>query len=109
MKALLHLRKSQRRFLIGVVILILGAIVFAWVYPAFGDAWTMLRHTNSTKDIPSWTPPELRAELEHRIETVHSEFYEQASLMGLGVLLLLCGIYLCLGSRRKPRDLPGKG
>jgi hypothetical protein len=93
----------------GAVTLILGAIVLALVYPAFGEAWTTMRHTNSTRDIPTWTPPELRAVLEHEIEMVHSEFYEQAILMGLGLLLLLCGIYLCLGSRRKLHELPKKG
>ncbi len=108
MKALMHLKRSQRRFLIGAVSLIVGVVVLAWVYPAFGDAWTMMRHTTSTEDIPTWAPPELRAALEHDIETVHSSFYEQASLMGLGVFLLLCGIYLCLGPRRKSRELPGK-
>jgi len=89
--------------------LILGAITLIWAYPAFGEAWATMRHTNSTKDIPTWVPPELRGVLEHEIEMVHSEFYEQASLMGLGLVLLLCGVYLCIGSRTKLREQPEIG
>ncbi len=94
--------------MIRASVLVLGAVLIVWAYPGFVSAWTAFKNTNSTKDIPFWVPPEMRAVLEQEINRVHREFYQQASLMGLGAVLLIWGLYLCLRLGRRSQELRTK-
>jgi len=101
LKPLKRIGRLRGRFLAGAAIAVLGVILLAYEYPRFADAWAMMKHTGSKKGISPLWPPEVRARLEQEIDEVHSEFYEQSTLMGLGFLLLLCGSIVCFRTYRK--------